>query len=132
MFFYGHPRNRFWKVLSMIFNCEVPCDIEGRKEFLLSHKIALCDVIHSCEITGSSDNSVKNVVPNDISHILTCADIQKVFVNGKCAYKYYKKYIYPETDVDCVLLPSTSPANAGYTADELFSHWKEILDYCSD
>ena len=93
LFFYGHPQNRFWKVLSSVFECDVPENIEEKKRFLLKNGVALWDVISSCEITGSSDSSIKNVKANDISEILNIADIKNIFVNGKTAEKYFNKYI---------------------------------------
>ena len=92
-FFYGHPQNRFWKVVSAVLGCETPSTVEEKKTFLLEHGIALWDVIASCEITGSSDTSIKNVIPNDISEILEAGNIKQIFVNGKTAEKYYKKAI---------------------------------------
>ena len=93
MFFYGHPQNRFWKAVSAVFDNEPPQTIEQKRELLLSNGIALWDVIASCDIVGSSDSSIKNVVPNDLSVILKSADIKKIFVNGKTAEKYYNKYL---------------------------------------
>ena len=82
-FFYGHPQNRFWKVLSSIYGCEVPVTIEEKKTFLHENHIAVWDVIRSCDIEGSSDSSIKNVVVNDLGRILNCADIRQIYVNGK-------------------------------------------------
>ena len=84
-FFYGHPQNRFWKVLANVFQAEVPGTIEEKKAFLLEHRIAVWDVIGQCEITGSSDSSIRNVVPNPISKILETTKIEQIFVNGKKA-----------------------------------------------
>ena len=92
LFFYGHPQNRFWKVVSALYGCDTPKSIEEKQIFLHSHGIALWDVIASCEITGSSDSSIKDVTPNDLTKILDLADIRKIFVNGKTAEKYYNKY----------------------------------------
>jgi hypoxanthine-DNA glycosylase len=129
MFFYGHPQNRFWKVLSGIFNSERPETIEEKREFLLSHKIALWDVIASCRIEGSADSSIRDAVPNDLSGILDNADIKKIFVNGRAAEKYYNKYTKPIVKSEAVCLPSTSPANAAWTIDRLTSAWKIIREY---
>lgn len=126
MFFYGHPQNRFWKVLSAVFNAPVPNTIEEKREFLLSLQIAVWDVIASCEIIGSSDNSIKSVIPNDLTEILDCADIRRIFVNGKTAERYYNKYIRNIIGQEAVCLPSTSPANATYSLDKLIEKWKEI------
>ena len=127
-FFYGHPQNRFWKVLSLLFNEKLPITIEEKKQFLLRRRIALWDVIGSCEIVGSSDASIKQVVPNDIRVILNTADIQTIYVAGKTALKYYNKYTLPVITRDAVFLPSTSPANAAFGMEKLLEEWKKILD----
>ena len=126
MFFYGHPQNRFWKVTSRIFGCPVPETIDEKKEFLLSNKIALWDVISSCEIKGSSDSSIKNAVPNDLSEIFEKAVIKHIFVNGKTAEKYYNKYTKNVIGKAAVCLPSTSPANAAWTVERLVKAWEII------
>ena len=128
MFFYGHPQNRFWRVLAEVFSCEVPQTVEEKREFILSHNIALWDVIASCEIEGSADSSIRNVVPNDLTQILQSADIKQIFVNGKTAEKFYNKYIKEDIGKKAVCLPSTSPANAAWSQDKLVSAWKIILN----
>ena len=127
LFFYGHPQNRFWKVVSALYGCDTPKSIEEKQIFIRSHGIALWDVIASCEITGISDSSIKDVTPNDLTKILDLADIRKIFVNGKTAEKYYNKYTKPITGREAVCLPSTSPANAAWTYDRLIEAWKIIL-----
>lgn len=126
MFYYAHPQNRFWKVLSAVFDTPLPHTIEDKRNFLLSSQIALWDVISSCEITGSSDNSIKNAIPNDLTQILNYANIEKIFVNGKTAEKYYNKYIRKTINREAICLPSTSPANAIYSLDKLIEHWKIV------
>lgn len=128
MFFYGHPQNRFWKVISSVFQCNIPVSIEEKRNFLLSNGIALWDVIASCEITGSSDSSIKNVVANDISHILNSANICNIYVNGKTAEKNYNKYIKQAVGRTAVCLPSTSPANAAWNVDKLVDAWKIVRE----
>lgn len=128
MFFYGHPQNRFWRVLAEVFSCEVPQTVEEKREFILSHNIALWDVIASCEIEGSADSSIRNVVPNDLTQILQTADIKQIFVNGKTAEKFYNKYIKEAIGKEAICLPSTSPANAAWSQDKLVSAWKIILN----
>ena len=125
-FYYGHPQNRFWKVVSAVFGCEEPKSTEEKREFLLSLRIALWDVIASCDIDGSSDSSIKNVVPNNLRVILDNADIKKIFVNGKTAEKYYNRYIRNEIKREAVVLPSTSPANAAFSVERLIEEWRII------
>jgi len=125
-FFYGHPQNRFWKVLANVFQAEVPGTMEEKKVFLLKHKIAVWDVIGQCEITGSSDSSIRNVVPNPIQNILDAAKIEQIFVNGKKAEQLYKRYIYPQTKRNAICLPSTSPANASWNLEKLTEAWKIV------
>ena len=125
-FFYGHPQNRFWKVTAAVFGERVPETIEEKKAFLLRNHIALWDVIGSCEIEGSADSSIRNVIPNDLSVILDAADIKGIFINGKTAYKYYRKYTEKATGREAVCLPSTSPTNAAWTLEKLLESWKCI------
>ncbi len=111
-----------------MFEDEVPQDIEHKKEFLHRHHIALWDVIASCDITGSQDSSIRNAVPTDLSVILDGADIRKVYINGKAAEKYYKKYTAETTDIPAEVLPSTSPANAAWSLPRLIEAWSVIRD----
>ncbi|MBR5419661.1 MAG: DNA-deoxyinosine glycosylase [Lachnospiraceae bacterium] len=127
-FFYGHPQNRFWKLVSMIFEEEVPQTTEEKKSFLLRNHIALWDVIRSCDIEGSSDTSIRNVKVNELSLILNAAKIRAVYVNGKTAYKYYQKYALPMTGRSAICLPSTSPANAARNMESLYEEWKCIRE----
>ncbi len=129
MFFYGHPQNRFWKVVASVLEKETPVTIEEKRVFLLSNNIALWDVIASCDITGSSDSSIKNVIANDLTEILENADIKQIFVNGKTAEKYYNKYIRDVIKRDAICLPSTSPANAGWGIERLINEWKNICKF---
>ncbi len=125
-FFYGHKQNRFWRVLAQVLGCEIPESIEQKREMLLSHHIAVWDVIASCEITGSSDASIRDVTPNDLSRILNAADIRAIYTNGGKAYQLYQKYLLPATGREAYLLPSTSPANAGYSLERLAEAWRVI------
>lgn len=126
-FFYGHPQNRFWKVLAGILEVPVPVAIEEKKEMLLEHRIAVWDVIASCRITGSSDSSIKDVVPNDLEKILSTAKIERICANGATAWKLYEKYVKQSTGMDAVKLPSTSPANAAWSLERLIECWKEYI-----
>ena len=128
MFFYGHPQNRFWRVVSAVYETETPQTIEEKRKFLLDLNIAVWDVIASCDIEGSSDASIKNVKPNDLSQILCVADIKHIFVNGKTAYKYYNKYTKDKINKEAICLPSTSPANAAWTTEKLIAEWSIIRE----
>ena len=125
-FFYGHPRNRFWSVLGSVFEDVVPGTVPEKKEFLLRHGIAVWDVIRSCTIAGSSDASIKDVVPNDIRLILETAKIRRIYVNGRTAEKLYRKYTEAVTGQAAVCLPSTSPANAAWSLERLVEAWSVI------
>lgn len=125
-FFYGHPQNRFWRVTSAVFDAPVPRTVAEKRVFLLSHHIALWDVIASCEIEGSADSTIRSVTPNDLSRILDTAPIRQIFVNGKTALSYYTRYTAPHIGRDAVCLPSTSPANAAWSLDRLIAAWAQI------
>ena len=129
MFFYGHPQNRFWRVMAKVLDKSVPETISQKREFLLSSCIALWDVIASCDIEGSADSSIKNVVPNALAPILSSADIRCIFTNGKTAEKYYARYTEKITGRKAVCLPSTSPANAAWSIDRLADEWSIIKNY---
>ena len=157
-FFYGHPQNRFWKVMARVLDwhgesgscpaggfseggcsadCPVPADgpvfvpssTEEKRAMLLSNHVALWDTIASCEITGASDSSITNVTPNDLSSILETAKIRAVFCNGAASHKLYMKYIFPFTGREAVKLPSTSPANAAWSVDRLTAAWQAVAEY---
>ena len=127
-FFYGHPQNRFWKVIASVFDEKIPESIEEKKELILRNHLALWDVIAECEITGSSDASIKNAKANDLSGILNNAPIRKIIVNGKMAEKLYIRYIEPVTGIKAVVLPSTSPANAAWSLERLVDAWRPEID----
>ena len=126
-FFYAHPQNRFWKVMARICGENTPQTVDEKTEMILKNNFALWDVIKSCEITGSSDSSIKNVVPADLSIILDTAKISHNFVNGKKAEQLYKKFLEKETGIKAVALPSTSPANASWSTDRLFEYWNHAI-----
>lgn len=124
-FFYGHPFNRFWKIMAHLYKEEVPVTIPEKKAFLLRNKIALWDVIKSCDIIGSSDSSIKNVKVNDIQKILDKADIKRIYVNGKKAESLYKKYLEAKIKITAISLKSSSPANAKCNLEDLIEDWKK-------
>ena len=128
-FYYSHPRNRFWPVLSEILGEKVPETPEEKRDFCIRNKIALWDVLKECDIDGASDSSIKNAVPNDMSIIFEKAQIKAVFTTGATASKLFKKFIEPKTGISAIALPSTSPANAKFKSGELCEEYKIILEY---
>ncbi len=125
-FFYGHPQNRFWRVLAAVLEEETPQTVEEKRSMLLRRGVALWDVIASCEIAGSSDASITNIVPNDLSRILTTAPVRRIFCNGGTAHRFYRRYDEARFG-PAQPLPSTSPANARQSADELTGVWRAAL-----
>lgn len=125
-FYYAHPQNRFWKILSKIYNEKIDDSIESKKDFLKKYKIALYDVCYSCDIKGSSDNTITNVVPADIGSILSNSKIQKIYVNGRVAYNLYNKLIKDKINKEAIYLPSTSPLNARYSLEDLCKIYEDI------
>ena len=126
-FFYGHPQNRFWRVLAALTNSSLPHTIAEKTELVLKNHFALWDSIGSCTITGSSDSSIRDVVPNDLSVILDHAPIERIFCNGAASLASYRHYIEPLIHRPALLLPSTSPANAAWTLERLIDAWRVIL-----
>ncbi len=128
-FFYGHPQNRFWKVMAALCNQELPKTVEEKTSLILDNGFALWDVIASCEIQGSADSSIRDALPNDLGPILQSSKIQKIFCNGTTAHKLYLRYLYPKTQIPAVCLPSTSPANAAWSLERLIARWEaEIFE----
>lgn len=128
-FFYGHPQNRFWKVVSGVLGCPLPATVEEKAAMLHKHHIALWDTIASCRITGSSDSSIRDVVANDLTPILQEAKIRAVFCNGATSHNLYCRYLEPVTGIVAQKLPSTSPANATFSVERLMEQWRTILPY---
>ena len=125
-FFYGHPQNRFWRVTAAVFDDEVPMTVPERRAFLLRHGVALWDVIAACEITGSSDASIRSPEINELGPILEAAPIRAIFVNGATAARLYRRYAQPLTGRPACQLPSTSPANAAWSLERLIEAWRVI------
>ena len=128
-FYYGHPRNRFWKTLAAVLQDEIPQTVEEKIRFLKTHHIALWDTCAACDIDGSADATIRRTVPNDIRPILKTADIRAIFCGGKTAGRLYETHIYPLTGIKATVLPSTSPANAACTDAMLIDAWSAILPY---
>ena len=127
-FYYGHPQNRFWQVLAAVYGTDAPETVPARRDFLLERRIALWDVIHSCEITGSSDASIRDAQVNDLASLLRRAPIRRIFLNGKTAWSLYQKYAAAAISLPAVVLPSTSPANAAWTLPRLTEAWQVLRD----
>ena len=139
-YFYGHPQNRFWRVMAAVFGeGETPQSVEERRAFLLRNHVAVWDVIKSCSIEGSSDSSIRDVVPNDLSVILENSRIERIFVNGKTAERLYRKYTepglmeagFPPAIARAVCLPSTSPANAAWSLERLTKAWSIVAEFAA-
>lgn len=128
-FYYGHPRNRFWKVLAQVLEEPIPVTIDDKKEMLLRRRIAVWDVLAGCDIHGAADASIKNPVPNDLSRILKQARIRAVFATGSKAAALYRKYCEPICQLPCIPLASTSPANCRMSDAELTRQYMQIRDY---
>ena len=126
-FYYGHPQNRFWPLMARLLETPLPRTTEEKRVLMLTHHIALWDSIDSCDIIGSSDSSIKNAVPVEIELVLNSAPIRQIYANGAASAKVYTRYLYPRTGVEIIPLPSTSPANAAWNMDRLFSQWQQIL-----
>lgn len=127
-FFYGHPQNRFWRVLSAIFEDALPLSIDEKRSFLLKNRIAVWDVIAECRIRGSADTSIREARPNDLSPILAAAPIERIFTNGGTATALYRRHLREKTGIDSIALPSTSPANAACSLDALIRSWHVLKE----
>lgn len=128
-FYYGHPRNRFWRVLAALYGRAVPQSAEEKTALLISCRVALWDVVRECDIRRSADSSIRNAQPNDIRPLLAGSQIRAVCTNGSTAHALYRKHLLPLTGIEDLPLPSTSPANAACSLDELVERWailKEI------
>lgn len=125
-FYYAHPRNRFWSLLATIFKEDLPTTNKEKKDLLLRHHIALWDVIKTCRIHGSSDQSIKDVIANDINFVIKSSQIKTIFTNGNTAKKFYDKYCLEKTKIKAIALPSSSPANASYSFDKLLTSYRII------
>lgn len=127
-FFYGHPQNRFWRVLAAVFSEPAPQTIAEKRALVLAHHLALWDVVGSCTVEGSSDASIGGAAPNDLSPIFLAAPISRVFTNGKTAYALYERHQLPQTRLPAQYLPSTSPANAAWSFEKLVSAWRVLAE----
>ncbi|MBR4078701.1 MAG: DNA-deoxyinosine glycosylase [Christensenellaceae bacterium] len=127
-FYYMHPQNRFWRVLSDVLGENFPETIGARKELLRRNRIALWDVLSSCEISGASDASIRNAKPNDIAWLLKQAPIGRIYATGKTAEKYYNRFLRKELGREIIGLPSTSPANCRLRYEDLLKEYRVITE----
>ena len=127
-FYYGHPQNRFWKVIAGLTGTPLPQSIEEKKKMLLENHIAIWDVIAECEIIGSSDSSIRNVIATDLHQILDHAPIEQIYANGNTAKKLFEKFQRDACQREVIGLPSTSPANAAFSLEKLMERWACILN----
>lgn len=126
-FYYGHPQNRFWRVMAAVLGCDVPQTVLDKREMLLEYGISLWDVVYSCEIEGSADSTIRNVVPNPIETLTDRLRIEKIYANGNTAGRLYDRYCRDKVGMDITVLPSTSPANAAYSLDRLINVWGSMM-----
>lgn len=128
-FFYGHPQNRFWPMISAVFTDDSGDTVPQRMVFLQRNHIALYDVIESCDIVGSSDASIRNVEPADIDGIIEGTQIRRILLNGKKAGALFEKHILPflKRDFTYRIMPSTSPANATTSLEQLILAYKDAI-----
>ena len=127
-FYYGHPQNRFWPLLAALHGTAVPLSTEERKTFALDHHIALWDAVSACDITGSSDSSIHNAIPNDIASLVKNSRIQRIYCNGQTAGRIFQQYCQADCPLQAVTLPSTSAANAAWNMERLAQHWKVLIE----
>ena len=127
-FFYGHPRNRFWAVIAAVYGEAVPETVEEKKDILARHGIALWDTVFSCDIAGSADSSIRNIVPTDLRPVIEGSAIERVYCNGTASFRMYQRYHEQALGIKAVRLPSTSPANAAWSLEKLTDHWRIITD----
>ena len=126
-FYYGHPQNRFWKVLAAVLGETIPETIPQKKAMLKRHHIALWDVLESCTIVGASDTSIEDAVPNKIAALVARSKVTRIFCTGATAHKLYQKYCAADVGIDAVKLPSTSPANCAISLERLVDAYRDIL-----
>ena len=131
-FFYGHPQNRFWPVLAAVFGEPAPQAIEDKRSLALRHHIAMWDTLPACDLRGASDTSIRNPVANDLPWLIAQTQVRAVFCTGATSYKYYKKLCQPQTGIEAVCLPSTSPANAAWSKERLIQAYSVIAQAVAD
>ena len=126
-FYYGHPQNRFWKVMAAVLGEDIPETIPQKKAMLKKHHIALWDVLDSCTIVGASDTSIEDPVVNNIGELVKKSKVSRIFCTGATAYNLYKKFCANDVGIEAIKLPSTSPANCAVSLEKLVEAYKVIL-----
>lgn len=117
-FYYGHPQNRFWRVMAELLDEPFPASREERLALALRRHFALWDVLASCVIRGADDGSIREPRANDLSRVLSAAPIEAVFTTGTKAASLYRRLCLPQTGVKAIALPSTSAANCRFYSYE--------------
>lgn len=125
-FYYGHPQNRFWRVMAAVLHEPLPETVAEKKRMMLSHRIALWDTLEECEIRGASDSSIRNPVPTDLMRVIRASRIRRIYTTGAAADRYYRSYHLAKTGIEAVRLPSTSPANAACSLEKLIEAYRVI------
>ena len=127
-FYYGHPQNRFWKVMAAVLGEDIPETIPQKKAMLKKHHVALWDVLDSCTIVGASDTSIEDPVVNNIGELVKKSKVSRIFCTGATAYNLYKKFCANDVGMEAIKLPSTSPANCAVSLEKLVEAYKVILE----
>ncbi len=125
-FFYAHPQNRFWPLMAALFGEAVPSSVPEKEALILSHHLALWDVIRSCTVAGSSDAGIRDAEPNDLRIILDRCPIERIACNGQKSFQLYRRFLEPVLGMEALCLPSTSPANARWTLESLTAAWSVL------
>lgn len=126
-FYYAHPQNRFWPALALVYGVDLPNTREKKAALILTHRLALWDVLYSCDIVGASDASIKNPVPNDIPALIASSHITRVLCTGTTSARLYTKLVYPKTNIPCEILPSPSAANARMRLEDLAREYRRVI-----
>ncbi|UUC44945.1 DNA-deoxyinosine glycosylase [Flavobacterium cerinum] len=125
--YYGNVRNNFWKLMFTILDVPFSADYTVKKTVLIENRIALWDVLQACKREGSLDSAIEQEIPNDFTAFLEQhPEITHIFFNGQKAAAYFKKYVTTSKKYELVVLPSTSPANAGKNFESKLKEWENI------
>ena len=126
--YYGHPRNRFWKIIAAVTNNDLPLTYPAKKQLLLKSNIGLWDVVYQANREGSLDSAIKNETPNDLEpFIAKHPQLKTIGFNGKKAEQLFDKHFTRKPGIKYISLPSSSPANAGISFERICAVWQEIM-----